>query len=124
MQDVYKSIEEYNLGKKRNVLIVFEDMIAYMISNNNLNRSRADNTGRAGGHAPLPPFYLHRKKKKRNKGKKERVSKQKLLKGCHQGQNIIVLPILECLEFKKFFCRPTRVAGNTFQCSMPNNSTS
>ena len=25
------------------------------------------------------------------KGKKERVSKQKLLKGCHQGQNVTVL---------------------------------
>ena len=27
------------------------------------------------------------------KGKKERVSKQKLLTGCHQGQNVIVLVI-------------------------------
>ena len=27
MQDVYKNIEEYNLGKKRKVLIVFDDMI-------------------------------------------------------------------------------------------------
>ena len=25
---------------------------------------------------------------------------QKLLKGCHQGQNVTVLAILECLEFK------------------------
>ena len=33
MQDVYKDIEEYNLGKKRKVLIVFDDMIAAMISN-------------------------------------------------------------------------------------------
>ena len=33
MQDVYKDIEEYNLGKKRKVLIVFDDMIADMISN-------------------------------------------------------------------------------------------
>ena len=32
MQDVYKSIEEHNSGK--NVLIVFDDMIADMVSNN------------------------------------------------------------------------------------------
>ena len=33
MEDVYKNIEEYNLGKKRKVLIVFDDMIADMINN-------------------------------------------------------------------------------------------
>ena len=32
MQDVYKNIEKYNLGKKRKVLIVFDDMIADMIN--------------------------------------------------------------------------------------------
>ena len=37
MQDVHKDIEEYNLGKKRNVLIVFDDMIADMINNIKLN---------------------------------------------------------------------------------------
>ena len=37
MQDVYKSIEEYNLRKKRKVLIVFEDMIADMINDKKLN---------------------------------------------------------------------------------------
>ena len=37
MQDVDKNIEEYNLGKKRKVLIVFDDMIADMISNKRLN---------------------------------------------------------------------------------------
>ena len=37
MQDVYKNIEEYNLIKKRKVLIVFDDMIADMINNNKLN---------------------------------------------------------------------------------------
>ena len=35
MQDVYKNIEEYNPGKKRKVLIVFDDMIANMYGNNN-----------------------------------------------------------------------------------------
>ena len=37
MQDVHKNIEEYNLGKKRKVLIVLNDMIADMISNKKLN---------------------------------------------------------------------------------------
>ena len=37
MQDVYKNIEEYNLGKKRKILIVFDDMIADMINNKKLN---------------------------------------------------------------------------------------
>ena len=32
MQDVYKNIEEYNLGKKRKILIVFDDVIADMIN--------------------------------------------------------------------------------------------
>ena len=33
MQDFDKNIEEYNLKKKHKVLIVFDDMIADMISN-------------------------------------------------------------------------------------------
>ena len=37
MQDVYKNIEEYNLGKKHNILIVLDDMIADMINNKKLN---------------------------------------------------------------------------------------
>ena len=37
MLGVYKNIEEYNLGKKRKVLIVFNDMIADMIINKKLN---------------------------------------------------------------------------------------
>ena len=37
MQDVYKNIEDYNLGKKRKVLIIFHDMIADMINNKKLN---------------------------------------------------------------------------------------
>ena len=68
-----------------------------------------------GGHSqlPSPPLFYVAKTKKGSKGKKERVSKQKLLKGCHQGQNIIVLTILERLEFEKCSCRPT-MADNTF----------
>ena len=37
MQDVYKNVEDYNPGKKRKVLILFDDMIADMINNNNLD---------------------------------------------------------------------------------------
>ena len=34
MQDVYKNIEEYNINKKRKILIVFDDLIADIINNN------------------------------------------------------------------------------------------
>ena len=37
MQDVYKNIEEYNPGKKRKMIIVFDDMIENMINNKKLN---------------------------------------------------------------------------------------
>ena len=35
--DVYKYIEDYNPGKKRKVLIIFDDMIADMINNDKLD---------------------------------------------------------------------------------------
>ena len=37
MQDVYKNIGEYNIGKKCKRLIVFDDMIADIINNKKLN---------------------------------------------------------------------------------------
>ena len=37
IEDVYKSIEKYNIGKKRKILIVFDDMIANMMNNKKLN---------------------------------------------------------------------------------------
>ena len=37
IQDVYKNTEKYNPGKKRKVLIVFDDMMADMINNKKLN---------------------------------------------------------------------------------------
>ena len=37
MQDVYKSINEYNPGKKRKILIVFDDIIADIINYKKLN---------------------------------------------------------------------------------------
>ena len=36
-----------------------------------------------GEHAPSLPLFCKAKRKKVNKGKKEKVSRQKLLKGCH-----------------------------------------
>ena len=36
-QDVYKNIEEYNIDKKRKILMIFDDMIADMINNKKLH---------------------------------------------------------------------------------------
>ena len=37
MDDIYKNIEEYNPIKKQKILIVFDDVIADMLSNKKLN---------------------------------------------------------------------------------------
>ena len=37
MDDIYKSIEEYNPNKQQKISIVFDDIIANMISNKKLN---------------------------------------------------------------------------------------
>ena len=37
MDDIYKNIEEFSPNKKRKVLIVFDDMIADMLSNKKRN---------------------------------------------------------------------------------------
>ena len=37
MDDIYNNIEEYNPNKKCKILIVFDDMIADMLSNKKLN---------------------------------------------------------------------------------------
>ena len=37
MDDIYNNIEEYNRNKKCKTLIVFDDMIADMLSNKKLN---------------------------------------------------------------------------------------
>ena len=37
MQDFHKNNDEYDLGKKRKVLIVFHDMIADLVNNKKLN---------------------------------------------------------------------------------------
>ena len=37
MNDIYKGIEEYNPGKERQVLIVFDNMVSDMLSSKKLN---------------------------------------------------------------------------------------
>ena len=37
MEDIYTNIEEYNPNKKRKILIVFDDIIVDMLSNEKLN---------------------------------------------------------------------------------------
>ena len=37
MEDIYTNIEEYSPNKKRKILIVFDDIIADMLSNEKLN---------------------------------------------------------------------------------------
>ena len=37
MDDIYKNIEDYNPNKKRKMFIVFDDIIARMLSNKRLN---------------------------------------------------------------------------------------
>ena len=38
MDDIYENIRDYNPSKKRKILIVFDDMIADMLSNKKLNQ--------------------------------------------------------------------------------------
>ena len=37
MYDIYKNIEQYNPNKKRKILIIFDDVIADILSNKKLN---------------------------------------------------------------------------------------
>ena len=37
MDDIYKTIEEHSPNKKRKILMVFDDMIADMLSNKKIN---------------------------------------------------------------------------------------
>ena len=70
------------------------------------------------GEDIAPPLFCKQKEERKIKEKKERHSKQKLLRGCHQAQNVTVLAILEGLKFKIFPFRPTMLADGTCQCSM------
>ena len=38
IQDIYKTTDEYNPGKRRKILMVLDDMIAAVIGNNNLSQ--------------------------------------------------------------------------------------
>ena len=50
----------------------------------------------------MAPHFFANQKEKRETNRKKDFSKQKLLKGCHQGENVSVLAFLERLEFKIF----------------------
>ena len=39
MNDIYRKIEEYKPNKKRKILVVFDDMIAGILSNTSSNRN-------------------------------------------------------------------------------------
>ena len=58
MDDIYKNIEEYNPNKKQETLIVFDDMIADMLSNKKLNLIVTELfiTGRK---LSISPFFYH-----------------------------------------------------------------
>ena len=45
--DVYKNINEYNINKECKILIVFDDMIAGMINNKNLNSIMTELCGKS-----------------------------------------------------------------------------
>ena len=67
----------------------------------------ASNTGGAMGPCPppRPPLFCVAKRKKGDKDKKERVSKQKLLNGSHQSQNIS-FSHSRASRIQKFFLSP------------------
>ena len=60
------------------------------------NKNVCTRTGDTGGSICVA------NRKRESKEKRERHSKQKLLKGCHQVQNVTVFVILACLEFRNF----------------------
>ena len=62
MQDVYKNIKDYNPGKKRKVLTVFDDIIADMINDKKLN--------------PLTYFPLRKAFEKQTKTNEDQGEKQ------------------------------------------------
>ena len=57
MQEGYKHIVEYNIDKERKILIVFDDMIADMISNEKLNAIVTELFVR--GRKLFPLYLLH-----------------------------------------------------------------
>ena len=57
MDNVYKNIEEYNPNKKRKILIVFDDMIADMLSKKKLNSIVTDVFTR-GAKLNISPVFI------------------------------------------------------------------
>ena len=62
-------------------------------------------------HGPHSTF-LRSEKEKVKQRKKERVSKQKLLKGCHQGQRLTILGIEERHFTRPVFIQPSFSTAN------------
>ena len=67
-----------------------------------LNIEASDAGGGGGGGEGRDPSNTHKLFCIAKRKKEETFSKQKLLKGCHQGQNVTHFANLEHLEFKKF----------------------
>ena len=64
-------------------------------------------------HTHTHTFFCSKKKKEKQYWKKQRVSKQNLLKGCHQSQNA------RASKIHKFFLLPNHSGEQyTFQCFM------
>ena len=38
INDINKNIEEYNLNKEHKIVVVFDDVVVYMLSNRNFNK--------------------------------------------------------------------------------------
>ena len=57
MYDVYKNINEYNAGKERKILIVFDDMIADLINEKELNSKVTELFIRGRKTIYLPCFH-------------------------------------------------------------------
>ena len=70
-----------------------------------------------GWRAMVPPFFCIAKKKG-SKGEEIKNFKTKTIKRLSSISKCHCFNPLERLEFKKFYCRPTIVTGNTFKCSI------
>ena len=90
----------------QNLLKWLRDNFSHMRSNKYICHDKVDDTGVEGGRVV------------EIKGKKERLSKHKLVKDWYQCQNDDILAILERLKFKKFSFGSIMAADNTFHCPM------
>ena len=74
--------------------------------------------GKTGGLGDYGSTIFYVAKKKGNKGEKIKNFKTKTVKRLSLISKCHCFNPLERLEFKKFYCRPTLVTGNTFKCSI------